>query len=298
MATDRYVLNGTEFTVRATDARFMELVREHFASFRVDVVDDDPPNIFSVDCGEEKLLPGGRAVRPVRRMYLGSLKIFKGPSIEEMFGRFVGSVRDLVTAHADEFVRLRAGGVVFEDRTVLLPSAPTPHLSALTGLLARYGGEFLGDEMCNLDPILGRIFGLPFPLLIDSQDANLFPDLEFERGGRRPKGSPEHVQGRTPRRAVSPVQLGSRFGRDAAIGRIVVPHFDFNAPTSIAPLPGAEAVFRLTQSVLNLHIWGDRALVLLRRIVDEHSVEQLVVGSIADAAQLVLETAPAEMSGG
>ena len=43
-------------------------------------------------------MPGGRVFRPMRRLYLGTLKLFKGPSMEEMAGRLISSIRDLVTA--------------------------------------------------------------------------------------------------------------------------------------------------------------------------------------------------------
>jgi hypothetical protein len=287
--------------VRATDARFLEIVRGYLEPFRADdgAADSDTLNrLYSANCGEEKMLPGGRVARPVRRLYLGTMKIFQGPSNDEMAGRLISSVRDLVTAHTDEFVRVRAGGVVVCDQAVILPSPPEPHLPALVGLLVAAGAGYLGDELLYLDPVLGGIHGLPFPLLIDSLDLSVFPQLERERGGRQPRGRPEHVQGRTPRRPVAPVELGGAPALPAELGRIVMPTFAAGERTELVPLDRAEALFRLSEAVLNLHIWADRALILLRSLVEAVPVERLVVGSLPEAAALLLATTPSSVGGG
>jgi hypothetical protein len=52
----------------------------------------------------------------------------------------------------------------------------------------------------------------------------------------------------------------------------------------------AEALFRFTQACLNLHIWGDRALVLMREMLATVRVEEIVVGSVTEAADLLLES--------
>jgi hypothetical protein len=49
----------------------------------------------------------------------------------------------------------------------------------------------------------------------------------------------------------------------------------------------AEALFTMSESLLNMHVWNERALVLLERILAEVSVERLVIGSLPEAVTLL-----------
>ena len=95
---------GTQFSVRSTDEDFLELLRGYLGPFQVPEGTEDA--IFQVDCGATRDLPGGKVVRPTANLFMGSLRIFCGPRWEDMAGRLIGGVRDLVTTRADETVRL------------------------------------------------------------------------------------------------------------------------------------------------------------------------------------------------
>lgn len=248
--------------------------------------------LFSADCGESKTIAGGKVVHGISRLYSNGMKIFEGRVKDEMAGRLVSGVRDLATQHSNEFVRVRAAGVVLDGAAVVLPSPPQAHLPALAGLLVQRGGAFLGDEVVNLDPILRRVHGVPLPLLIDGFDLPLFPDIERERTRRKMRGTPEEIQAKTPRRPVPVDELGGSPAPPSRIGAIVFPFFDEGAETRLEPFGGAPALFRFTEATLNLHVWTDRAFVLQRDLMEAVPVSRLVVGSLVDAADVVAAAAP------
>jgi hypothetical protein len=281
--------------VRSTDERFLELLRGHLGRFRVDEVSDDAT--FQVDCGTQRALPGGKVLRPIANLYLGRLRIFCGPRWEDMAGRLISGVRDMVTTHSNEFVRLRAVGAVIGERALILPSPPNPHLPALAAMLVRSGAGYLGDEVVNLDPILRRIHGLSLPILVDVSDLGHFPEANG-RARRLPREErPEGSDSRTPRRPIPVELLGGHPASPAELGWIVLPSFSPGETTRIEPVTAAEGVFRLVEAMLNSHIWGERALILARDLVETVPVSRLIIGSLPDAAELLMglkaEVAPA-----
>ncbi|HEV8572374.1 MAG TPA: hypothetical protein VGR49_04920 [Actinomycetota bacterium] len=291
-------MEGFEFVVRATEERFLELMRNYLAPFRVEEagVPALDANVYVADCGVEKVLPGGRRLRPMTTLYLDSLRIFRGAAWEEMAGRLISSVRDMVTHHSNEFVRVRAAGVTLDGHALILPSLPSPHLPALSALLLRGGARYLGDEIVNIDPILQRAHGMALPLLVDSSDFVHLPDLAARRprGGRKERGDRE---ARTPRRPVTLKDLGAAPAPPHPVGWIVFPSFQPGAPTELRPVARAEAVFLFSQALLNLHIWTDRALVLARELLESAWAGKLIVGSLPEAAD-VLRTGLPGLTGG
>ena len=281
---------GTQFSVRSTDRDFLELLNGHIGDLRVPDADEEmDETIFQVDCGTSRVLPGGTVVRPTANLFIGSLRIFCGPRWEDMAGKLIAGVRDLVTARADEAVRFRAAGVVIGDRALILPSGPNRQIPALSAALTRVGAGYLGDELVKLDPILRRISGIRLPILLDVGDLDLFPEVNAR--ARRVKVEEEGEVGRdsrTPRRAVPVNVLGGHHADPADLGWIVVPVFRAGEETRLEPIAGAEAVFKLMEAMLNAHVWGDRALILARDLVETVPIQRLVIGSISEAAELLM----------
>jgi hypothetical protein len=279
------------FMVRTTDERFLEMLRRYMGSFRVDEAHVDEV-VVSADCGTERILPGGKRVEGRLNLYFGSMWIYRGRSMEEMVARLAGYLRAMSTYYQDEFVRIRAGAVDINGRALLLPSSPEPHLASLVGLLLKDGAGYLGDEQVHLEPILRRVHSSGLPLMIDSQDVELFPLLNRKRPRRRSRDDqPRDLRAVTPRQAVAPEELGGRWADPAPVGWIVFPDFGQDE-TKLEPAAGADAVFRFSQGVMNLHVWGERAFVLMQELIEEAPVSRLAVGSLEEAASLLLRTAP------
>jgi hypothetical protein len=243
-------------------------------------------------------LPGGRVIRPKVHLYFGTLRIFYGRVVEEMAARLISFVRDIATREVNEFLRIRAGAVSWNGRALIMPSPPEPHLPALTGLLVREGAEYLGDEVIYVDPVLRNVHSTPLPIFLDAEDLPLFPELEREPVPRRP-GDQVHpdLRAATPRRLVAPEELGSRHGTPASVAWIVFPYLGDAADTKLEPAGGAEALFRFTESALNLHAYGDRGLRIMREMLESVPVSRLRVASLPQAAELVLEYASSMLEG-
>lgn len=221
------------------------------------------------------------------RLFVGGLKIYDGFSQEEMVGRLISGVRDIATRASNEFVRVRAGGVVMNEGALLLPSQPSSSLPTLVAVIVRSGAGFLGDEIVNIDPVLRRLHSSSLPLLLDRGDLSLFPDLNQGPPPRR-RSRDRDAGARGPRHAVRLEELGGHRAQPVAAGRVVFPSFQPGARTELRAIGKAEALFRFTQSCLNLNVWGDRALILMREMLDAVDVQELVAGSITEAADLLL----------
>jgi hypothetical protein len=282
------VIEDMEFSIRSTDVEFLELVRGYLGPFRVD--DGVDGITFQVDCGEPRVLPGGKIMRSTANLFVGGLRIYCGPRWEDMAGRLIGGVRDMLTTHANEFVRVRAVGAVVDGKAVILPSAPDPHLPTLAALLARSGAGYLGDEMVKLDPILLQVHGIPLPILVDVADLGHLPETggRARRSARIAGDETEDPDARTPRRAVPLAVLGADASPPADLARIVFPSFRPGEETRFEGIAASEAVFRILEAVLNAHIWGERAMLFARDLVETVPVERLVIGSVAEAADLLM----------
>ncbi|MFN2586699.1 MAG: hypothetical protein ABR613_01090 [Actinomycetota bacterium] len=290
-------MEGLPFSVRSTDAAFLDVLRGYAGEHLVES-HEGWATLFSADCGETRTMAGGKVVHGISRLYSNGLKIFEGRVQDEMAGRLISGVRDLATQHSNEYVRIRAGGVVVDGAAILLPSPPEPHLPTLTGMLVQRGGGFLGDEVVNVDPVLRRAHGLPLPLLIDGFDLPLFPHVVRERTRRKTRGTPEEVQAKTPRRPVPVEELGGVRAAPAPIRWLVFPFFEEGAETRLEPFGGAAALFRFTEATLNLHVWTDRAFVLQRQLMDTVPVSRLVVGGSLEEAADAVWSGARELVGG
>jgi len=183
---------------------------------------------------------------------------------------------------------VRAAAVRFNGGAVLLPSPPQPHLSGLAAALATKGGAYLGDEMVKIDPIDHIAYGVDLPLVVDTSDLALFPSLQ--RTPAKRSSRERHRDAITPRQPVNLDELGATFGEPSPVQWLIFPTFEPGAETTIESIAASTALFRFTVAGLNLHIWGDRALILMRQLLEEANIAEMTVGSIPEAADLITRT--------
>jgi hypothetical protein len=247
--------------------------------------------VYSAAVGADRQLAGGKVARGVGTLYVNFVQIFRGLGMEEMAGAMIASIREAGESLHNEFIRLRAGGVGFDGETVLLPSGPEPHLSSLTAMLARNGGAAFGDEMVKIDPVERRVYALDLPALVDTTDVTKIPGIsrDVARRGRRTR----YIDAMTPRAPVTWEELGARVAPPARPTWIVFPVFAPGEETVMRPVGGAEALFRFTQSALNMNVWGDRMLLLMRELIETSAVSELVVGDIGRAADVLRDAVTA-----
>jgi hypothetical protein len=273
------------------------MVRPHLASLRVEeAAEHEAP--FSAAVAEDRVLPGGKRTRGMNNLYSGMLRIYRGPYMEEMAGRLLSVARDVITGGQDQFVRLRGGAVEIHGGALLLASpSPEPHQAGLTALLAQRGGRFLGEGNLELDPVLRRIHPSPLPPLVYEMDLGLFPKLPAQPVRKRKRDDPVREALRPPRPASLEILGGERAQGPAPIRWIVFPEFDLGGEARLEPVGGSELLFRFAEAILNLHVWRDRSLLFLRELLESAAVSRLVVGSMPEAADLLMRTAPGLMEG-
>lgn len=278
--------------MRSTEVSFLRILRRYLAPHHVPAgIPDDRCFAFSADCGIDKALAGGKMARGVKSLYLATLRVYRGRDPEEMAGRLVALARDLAFNDQHEFVLARAGGVVVDGAGVVLPSPPQPRLPALVAELVLGGAAYAGDEMVRLDPVHRAVHGIDLPLLVDVSEDELFARLGRERPRRRRGSQPG--QAMTDRRPVGLDELaGTRAPESFAPDWIVLPYFEPGTETRLEPMGGAEALFRFVEAGINLHVWGDRAILLMRMMLESSAVSRLVVGDVAEAAALVAGSVP------
>lgn len=269
-------------------------MRRYLEPFRVEG-DPEDMQVYSADCGRAGAVPGMR-VEAKLALYVETLSIFEGRMRDEMLGKLLTDARDTGTAHSNEFVRVRASAAKIDGTTVVLPSTPDAHLPTLAALLVRSGAEYYGDEMVKIEPVTRQLFPSALPLLIDTTDLVSFPELARPpiRGRRRPAVLPAA----TPRRPVAVDELGGTIASPSPVDWVVFPAFAPGAETALEEIGRAEALFAFTQAMLNLNVWGERAVLLLQGLLaSSRRVARLTVGSLDDAASTLLAAAGAEARG-
>jgi hypothetical protein len=268
----------------------VELVDEMLHPYRRPDVDDDEPPGMSADCGVAKDLAGTMRMRPKLTLYFGTIAIYRGFSSHEMAGRMIGFVRDGATRFKDEFVRLHAGSVAVDGGVILLPGAPDSRLQALSAALVARGGSLLGDDLTLLEPVDRLAHPLGLPLLVESGlAAGMFPGIA-PPPPRRLRGRQPPVPWTVP---LSPAEVGGASATEPAPLRwVVLPEFRDEGPTSLEPIDGSLAVFATSRSVLNWHIWQERALILIRELLASVPVARLVVSDVDEGAELLMSSLP------
>jgi hypothetical protein len=271
----------------------LELLRGYIGRYLVDEAPDGSEQglVYSAAVGADRELAGGKVARGVGTLYVNFVQIFRGLGMEEMAGALIASLREAGESLHSEFVRVRAGGVSLDGETVLLPSGPEPHLASLTAMLARNGGAAFGDEMVKIDPVERRLYPLDLPALVDTSDVAKLPGVrrDVARRGRRAR----YIDAMTPRAPITWEEIGARIAPPARPTWVVFPVFAPGEETVMRPMGGAEALFRFTQSALNMNVWGDRTLLLMRELIETSAVSELIVGDLGEAAGLLRDAVTA-----
>jgi hypothetical protein len=283
------VVEGTGFEIRSTDPSFLDRIRPHLAGYEAteDGLTDLATYLFSAIPGEDRRLPGGMVAKGLHSVYAQGMRIYHGPDREAMVGSLLHMMRSLTLDYLDEFVRIRGGSVAVDGGGLLLPTPEDrPEVAALVALLLTKEAAYLGDEVSLVDPVLRRLHPSPFPVLVDVVGASRVP-------GIGPASPPSRsARATSGRYAASPESLGSSAGDPTPVRWVVFPSFEPGAPTRLEPAGGAAAVFGLSQACANLDVWEERGLVLFRELAMGAAVSRLVIGSLEEAADLLIEAAP------
>jgi hypothetical protein len=282
-------VEDTGFEVRTTDRSFLDRIRPHLAGHETteEALAGLASYLFSAISGEDRTLPGGTVARGFHSLYAQGMRIYHGLDPEAMAGSLLHMMRSLALDYLDEFVRIRGGALAVQGDGVLLPTPQTrPELPSLVAALVSRGAAYLSEEVALIDPVRRRLHPSPLPLLLDPSDVSRFPGVAQ---AAPPRGSRRASRGRY---AVPAEAFGVRTNDPVHVGWIVYLSFEPGAETRLEPSGGAWSLFGLSQSCANLDVWEGRGLALFRELVETAATSRLVIGSLEEAADLVMETAP------
>jgi hypothetical protein len=283
------VVEGTGFKIRSTQPSFIDGIRPHLAGYEAtqDELTDLATYLFSAIPGEDRRLPGGMVARGLHSVYAQGMRIYHGLDPEAMVGSLLHMMRSLTLDYLDEFVRIRGGSVAVDGGGLLLATAEDrPETAALVAMLMSRGAAYLGDEVSLIDPVLRRLHPSPLSVLVDVAAASLVP-------GIGPRGAPSRSGRATPGRyAVLPEALGSRSADPTPLRWVAFPSFEPGSRTRLEAAGGAGAVFGLSRACVNLDVWEERGLMMFRELADDAAISRLVIGSLEEAADLLIESAP------
>lgn len=184
--------------------------------------------------------------------------------------RIVLDLGEQVPALCRGHLGLHAAAVSLRGRGLLLPAPLKGGKSTLTLGLVRGGCTYYSDDVAILDLRDLRLSPFPRPIDLRRGALDLFPPLGrgllpiSSEGGGESGPVAVRVDRRRTGRARAPVRW------------IVFPHLRLGGVTVVEPLPGAEALVRLSRLAFNLDRVGARgfeALVSLIRGAECYSLE-------------------------
>jgi hypothetical protein len=192
----------------------------------------------------------------------------------------IGSEHGCLAVHAAA-ASWRGAGIV-------MPAPPESGKSTLVAGLTRAGGSYLSDEAALIEP--GTQLLHPFPrslwLARPSFEA-VFPGEPFPT--RWTTGREFHVR---------PADLRPRaIGRPCPVGLVIAPRFVRGGPTSLEPIPRAEALTTLARNAFHLDRFAGSGIELLGRVVEGATCFRLTYGDLTSAVAAVLGAADAGSAG-
>lgn len=152
---------------------------------------------------------------------------------------------------------LHAGLVRWRGHTILLPAERGSGKSTTTLHLAQRGGEYLGDDLCFIDPDSLAIRGLAKAATLKQGSFGLYPETPTFTDPLR-----------GPVRYFLPPRVRPLDAPPVAADRIVFPRYEADAATRAEPVARPLAALALVQQSYGGGEWGGRALRTAARLAE------------------------------
>lgn len=266
------------FTVRSADDGIARALAWHLEPFRIP---HPGPSSFPVDIFVEE---EDRAEEPQPISFrLANNSRFRSAHAQAVLLWAIWDVHASVPKRVRDFLFLHAGAVVRDEQAVLLPAGMDSGKSSLVIALLEMGFEYLSDEFGVLDPVTLRAYPLHKHIKLDPTGLEILPGLEKRLDDR--KG----LNAQLSDRYVRAQDLGARLAGPTFPRWLVFPTPDWDGPPRLERIGPAQAVEEMATACFNLHLYGNRGVVMLSRIAQEGQAFRLYGGTPHERAALLAE---------
>ena len=199
-------------------------------------------------------------------------------------------VLSLVRAHvqrsaiaaADSDLVLRAGGVEFDGRTILISGEAKCGVSTLLAALVAEGCTYLSDDAIPVEMRSGKVRPFLQPLLVDDHSLDLVPEVGPLRSGFDIRHGRRLV-------AMRPVRSAPDCApRDVSV--MLFPEPDDSGITVLEPVESDDAVVRLAEHAYNFPGHEQDAIEAIHWLVRGADAYSVVGGDPHVAARAVMDT--------
>lgn len=266
------------YTVRSADEEIAEALAWHLEPFRSP---HPGPSSFPVDIYvQEEDRP--ETPQPIS-FHLATNFRFRSPHREAVLKWAIWDIHASVPKRVRDFLFLHAGAVVRNEQALLLPAGMDAGKSSLVIALLEIGFEYLSDEFGVLDPVTLRAYPLHKHIKLDPNGLQILPGLEERLNDR------QWLSGRLSDRFVRAEDLGAELAAPAFPRWVVFPTPDWDGPPRLERIGPAQAVEDMVSACFNLHLYGQRGVVMLSRIAQEGEAYRLYGGTPHERAALLAE---------
>ena len=251
-----FVAQGLRIGVRMNDSQLLGELPQRLPPGWKPASSTVVDRLYSIIAG------GGGARSGVRRynlLYVGSARIARSMSLDEVLDRLEDDVRLYVAEWSRRKLFVHAGVVAWEGRAIVIPGRSFSGKSTLVDALVRAGATYFSDEYAVFDDH-GLVHPYEVPL-----------SLRKEAGG-----PPEKVRVDTPKRPGGLKPL--------PVGVIAMAKYRPGARWRPRPLPPGQAVLSLLANTVAARRKPEQVLTKLARIVEGTRVLR---GSRGEAAETV-----------
>lgn len=195
-----------------------------------------------------------------------------------------------VSNHCLQYVTIHAAVLERGGRALILPAPPGSGKSTLCAALSHRGWRLLSDELTLIRPSDGALVPLPRPVSLKNASIGVIQSFEPAAVFSPPvhdttKGTVAHM-----RPSADSVQCADVVARP---GWIVLPRYEAGAPTTLTPLPKAQALIEMADNSFNYSAHGRRGFDVLARLVDEAACHRFRYSDLDEAVALFTRMADA-----
>lgn len=266
------------FTVRSADEEIAEALAWHLEPFRSP---HPGPNSFPVDIYVQEE-DRSESPQPLS-FHLATHYRFRSAHRQAVLLWAIWDLHASVPKRVRDFLFLHAGAVVRNDQALLLPAGMDSGKSSLVIALLEIGFSYLSDEFGVLDPVTLNAYPLHKHIKLDSNGLRILPGLEERLHDR------QWLSAQLADRFVRAQDLGAELAAPAFPRWVVFPTPDWDGPPRLERIGPAQAVEDMVSACFNLHLYGQRGVVMLSRIAQEGEAFRLYGGTPHERAALLAE---------